>query len=334
MVCCKIGTYSERSITLTDEHKEQQKTHRILLVQGICNAVLSLAVVGLGICVLVQNRSAVPASVGTEETTQVIESEVYYDLNGKKIYLNDAAYGEIYLPVLADVPACSYDMEQLVSRNGMNYYVGDEGISSRFGIDVSAHQNEIDWETVKAAGVEFAMIRLGYRGYGSGELVPDQNFDRNVQGALAAGIDVGVYFFSQAITPDEAVAEANMAIAMLEDYDITYPVVYDWEVITTDAARTDDVSVETLTDCTVAFCDTIAAAGFTPMVYQNKRTSLLKLDLAELTDYDFWLAEYGDEATFYYHYDMWQYTAQGRIPGIEGDVDLNICFKDYTSEEN
>ncbi len=321
---------------MAEEHKEQQKTQRIILLQGICNAVLSLAVVGLGIYALVQSRSTVPASLGTEQmegTAQVIESEVYYDLNGKKIYLNDGAYGEIYLPVLADVPACTYDMAQLVSRNGMNYYVEDKGITSRFGIDVSAHQNEIDWETVKASGVEFAMIRLGYRGYGSGELVPDENFDKNVRGALAAGIDVGVYFFSQAITPEEAVEEANMAIAMLGDYEITYPVVYDWEVITTDAARTDDVSVKTLTDCTVAFCDTIADAGFTPMVYQNKRTSMLKLDLAELTDYDFWLAEYGDEATFYYHYDMWQYTAQGSVPGIAGDVDLNICFTDYTKKD-
>ncbi len=284
-------------------------------------------------------KESVPVSLEAEETTEaadipvpteIMETEVYYDLNGKKILLRDSAYGEIWIPVLESVPACSYDLEQVVTRNSKTYYLEDDTITSRFGVDVSAYQNTIDWGTAHASGVDFAIIRAGYRGYGSGVLVEDERYHENMEGALNAGVDVGVYFFSQAISVEEAIEEAEMVIDLLEGYDITYPVVYDWEIITTDSARTDSVSVETLTDCTIAFCDTIAAAGYTPMVYQNKRTSLLKLDLQELTDYDFWLAEYNDEATYYYHYDMWQYSSEGSVPGITGAVDLNICFKDYT----
>ena len=174
------------------------------------------------------------------------------------------------------------------------------------------------------------MIRLGYRGYGSGEAGLDENYAENIQGAREAGIDAGVYFFSQAITVEEAVEEANLVIESLKGLDINYPVVYDWEIIYDDTARTDNVSVDVLTDCCVAFCETIRNAGYTPMIYQNKRTTIFKLDLNRLTDYDFWLAEYGSEPTYYYDFDMWQYTSTGSVPGIDGDVDLNISFKDYS----
>ena len=198
------------------------------------------------------------------------------------------------------------------------------------GVDVSVHQENIDWQKVKESGIDFAMIRLGYRGYGSGEAGLDENYAENIQGAREAGIDAGVYFFSQAITVEEAVEEANLVIESLKGLDINYPVVYDWEIIYDDTARTDNVSVDVLTDCCVAFCETIRNAGYTPMIYQNKRTTIFKLDLNRLTDYDFWLAEYGSEPTYYYDFDMWQYTSTGSVPGIEGDVDLNISFKDYS----
>ena len=236
--------------------------------------------------------------------------------------------------MLADVPACEYQADQYVTRNGLMYYTENGKVTSKFGIDVSAHQEEIDWPTVRKAGVEFAMIRAGYRGYTGGSLVIDDYFEQNVQGAQEAGIDVGVYFYSQAITPEEALEEAELVLSLIADKEITYPVVYDWELVTNDVARTDDVSVRTLTQCSIAFCERIQQAGYIPMVYQNKRTSLLKLDLPELTDYDFWLAEYNDEATYYYNYQMWQYASDGTVPGVNGHVDVNICFKDYTNPEN
>mgnify|MGYP002627299042 CR=1 FL=1 len=136
---------------------------------------------------------------------------------------------------------------------------------------------------------------------------------------------------------EEAEEEADMVLSVIREMDnieLTYPIVYDWEIVTTDVARTDNISVKTLTECSVVFCEKIKQAGYIPMVYQNKRTSLLKLDLPELTDYDFWLAEYNDEATYYYNYQMWQYASDGTVPGVVGDVDVNICFKDYTNSEN
>ena len=256
-------------------------------------------------------------------------SENYYSLSGKKILLEDGTYGEIWIPVLESVPAFSKEIVQIKSRNGRKYYVENSDITSLLGVDVSVHQNEIDWAKVKESGIDFAMVRLGYRGYGTGEPGLDENYVQNITGAREAGLDAGVYFFSQAITAEEAVEEANLVIESLEGLDVNYPVVFDWEIISGDTARTDNVSVDILTDCCVAFCETIKSAGYTPMIYQNKRTSIFKLDLNRLNDYDFWLAEYNDEPSYYYDFDMWQYTSSGNVPGIEGNVDLNISFKDY-----
>ncbi len=286
----------------------------ILIVLLLCVAVAALL-----FCA--QKRADTTAEREEQETTEE-----------ERIYLSDPSLGEMWIPVLKDVPVCSHEPSQTVTRNGLVYYMEDNKITSAVGVDVSSHQGNIDWETVKAAGVDFAMLRCGLRTYGSGLLVPDELFSQNLTDALAAGLDVGVYFYSQAINVEEAIEEANMAIDMIGDNPITYPIAYDWEIVSTDDARTDDVSVDMLTDCTKAFCDTVAAAGYTPMVYQNKRTSLLKLDLSRLTDYDFWLAEYNQEATYYYDYRIWQYRSDGQIPGISGDVDLNICYEPYTAE--
>lgn len=266
----------------------------------------------------------------SEESVERKVNDNYYKLSGKKILLEDGTYGEIWIPVLENVPAFSKNIDQLKSRNGRKFYVEDSKITSLLGVDVSVHQDNIDWAKVKESGIDFAMVRLGYRGYGTGEAQLDENYAENIQGARDAGLDAGVYFFSQAITAEEAVEEANLVIESLDGLDVNYPVVYDWEIIYDDTARTDNISVDVLTDCCVAFCETIKNAGYTPMIYQNKRTSIFKLDLNRLNDYDFWLAEYNTEPTYYYDFDMWQYTSTGRVPGIEGDVDLNISFKDYS----
>lgn len=310
----------------------------------LINILQSLLILGLllGIGYLLlfwknKQDETIPVSLepqNTESDEMLSASENCYETTGEKILLRDSAYGEIWIPVLADVPACTYQTEQFVTRNHLTYYLEDNKIISKMGIDVSSHQGEIDWQAVKSAGVEFVMIRAGYRGYTEGILTEDEYFRRNIQGAEEAGLDIGVYFYSQAINPEEAVEEAEMTLNLINGMDLTYPVVYDWEIVTTDTARTDNISVETLTDCSIAFCERIRQAGYEPMIYQNKRTSLLKLDLPELTDYDFWLAEYNSQATYYYHYQMWQYASDGKIPGISGDVDINICFKDYTSKES
>lgn len=199
---------------------------------------------------------------------------------------------------------------------------------SVIGIDVSTYQGEIDWKQVKDAGVSFVMIRLAYRGYETGKIVSDKYAQRNLKGAKDAGLDVGVYFFSQALTPDEAREEAQYVIDMLGDYELTMPVVFDWEKIDKETSRSALMDRRTLTDCALAFLQTIEDAGYWPMVYFNTHQSRNLLYLAELKDYDFWLALYSNRMTFPYKIKMWQYTCTGRIPGIDGDVDIDIFFPD------
>lgn len=267
-------------------------------------------------------------AVDSEAIKERVE-ENYYEVSGKKVLMEDSTFGEIWIPALENVPAFSREKELIKTRNGRKFYVEDSEVTSLLGVDVSVHQDDIDWAKVRKSGIDFAMIRLGFRGYGTGEAHLDENYIQNIEGARAAGLNAGVYFFSQAVTVDEAIEEAQLVIDSLDGLDINYPVVYDWEIIYDDTARTDNVPVDVLTDCCVAFCEAIADAGYTPMIYQNKKTTMFKLDLERLTDYDFWLAEYNSEPTYYYDFTMWQYTSEGSVPGIEGDVDLNISFKDY-----
>ena len=230
--------------------------------------------------------------------------------------------------VYEDVPASTINTDNITMRNGYAFYSENGENVSTLGVDISEFQGDIDWTQVKQAGIDFAFIRIGYRTYGDGIVTYDSAFQRNIEGAQAAGIKVGAYFYSQAITVEEAVDEADHVIDALAPYDITYPVVYDWEIVH-DAARTDSVSVETLADCCVAFCERIKDSGYTPMIYQNRETAMHKLDLPRIKDYDFWLAEYDEKPIYYYDFKIWQYSNTGRIPGIEGNVDLNICFKPY-----
>ncbi len=285
-----------------------------------------------------ENGKAVPVnggSVSEVRTRPVIEKEeTFYQLDGKKILMQNSVYGEVFMPVFADVPACSLDMNSLVTRNGYAFYKENEEITSIAGIDVSEHQGDIDWNAVKNAGIEFAIIRVGYRTYGGGEITLDTTFEQNLRNADAAGIKTGVYFFSQAIDPEEAIEEADAVIDAIRPYNITYPVIFDWELITGDSARTDTMTVDNLADACISFCERVKSAGYTPMIYQNKNTTMFKLDLPKLQDYDFWLAEYGDKPTYYYDYQMWQYSSTGKVPGINGEVDMNISFKDYSTAEN
>ena len=199
------------------------------------------------------------------------------------------------------------------------------------GVDVSHWQQDIDWEQVKDSGVDFAMIRLGYRGYEKGGIGLDTYAIANLDGAIAAGLDVGVYFFSQALTPEEAEEEAYFVVQQLEPYaeHITMPVVYDWEHVNVENTRTENMrDPDLLTDCSLAFLQTVEAAGYRPMVYFNRTQSWKYLNLEELKDYEFWLAAYTQRMDFPYKIKMWQYTNKGRVPGIEGECDVNIYFPD------
>ena len=197
---------------------------------------------------------------------------------------------------------------------------------SWLGVDVSSYQKDVDWEKVRQAGFEFAMLRVGFRGYGeAGNMLPDKYAKQNYENATAAGLKVGVYFFSQAISTEEALQEAEYVLELIEGWDLQMPVVYDWECLADDY-RTVVVDSRLLTDCVKAFCDRIGQAGYTPMVYFNPSQSRTQMHLEELVDYKFWLAMYSEFMTYEYKVDMWQYTNQGSVPGIKGKADINLWF--------
>ena len=229
------------------------------------------------------------------------------------------------LNILDNVPLNAYRSASFaLEGDRMTYTQAD--MKTALGVDVSSYQGTINWKNVAKDGVDFAMIRAGGRYYGSGDLFEDTRFRANVQGASNAGLTVGVYFFSQATTPEEAREEAEFLLERLEDYDITGPVAFDWENITYDTARTDSVDNETLTAIADTFCRTIVEAGYTPMIYFNQYLAYLRYDLSQLTQYPFWLAQYGETPSFRYHFHMWQYSEAGQVDGIQGKVDLNLLF--------
>ena len=193
------------------------------------------------------------------------------------------------------------------------------------GIDVSVWQGHIDWAQVKESGVEFVMIRVGGRGLSEGLIYDDDNAQGYYEGATAAGLKVGAYFFSQSVTVEEAVEEAEFVLNAVKNWDVQMPLVYDWEYMGEDV-RTADTDARTLTDMAKAFCETIEAAGYEPMIYFGRSQSMEMMNLEELTDYRFWLAMYSTIMDYPYKINMWQYTDQGTVPGIEGNVDLNLLF--------
>lgn len=236
--------------------------------------------------------------------------------------------GNEYEAELLDIPLIKQDLTRIEDQDGKKFYLDEDGkTASRLGIDVSEYQPEVDWQQVRDYGVDFVIVRLGYRGYGeAGKLVEDSMFKSHVEGALAAGLDVGVYFFSQAVNQAEAEEEAQFVLERIQDYDIKGPVVYDTEEIKNDTARTDDLDGKAFTDHCIAFCDAVKDAGYEPMIYANMKWMAFTLDLTRLTDYEKWYADYEPLPQCPYEISMWQYTETGQVPGIDGNVDMNLWF--------
>ena len=239
-------------------------------------------------------------------------------------------YSNRFIPVKRDVPAAPYNNDLFVKDGSLMYY-NDPAYQTAIGIDVSSYQGDIDWQKVAAAGVQFAFIRLGGRGYSEGAIFEDQKFLQNVTGAKAAGIKVGVYFFSQAVSVEEAQEEARFVLDKLivNQISLDYPVVYDWEIVSSKTARTANMDPVVLTDCALAFCQAVEAEWFTPMIYCGREVAYTMYDLSRLTDYDLWYPQYASQPSMYYDYRIWQYTDSGSVPGISGKVDMDLAFIPY-----
>lgn len=264
-------------------------------------------------------------SQATEETQVTEESEV---LEPEVLRFVDAWDEWHEVEVLRDVKRHPYNWEYLTNDEATMSYTGDENFTYRLGIDVSKWQGKINWDKVKADGVEFVIIRLGYRGYGSkGTLDMDSRFYQNIKGAQAAGLDVGVYFFAQAINEKEAIEEAEYVLKALEGYELQLPIVYDPELIRDQDARTDNVTGEQFTKNTIAFCERIEEAGFDAMIYSNMVWEAFLFDMTKLQEYPFWYADYEPVPQTPYDFQIWQYSESGKVNGIDGPVDLNIMFE-------
>ena len=248
-------------------------------------------------------------------------------------------YSNQQIPVYAGVERNRFaqgDFEWDPDHPGRLIYTGRD-YRTRFGIDVSAYQNRasanntIDWEAAKADGVEFAMVRIGLRGYGSGSIMEDAFYAQNIDGAMAAGIETGVYFFAQAITVEEAIEEADFVINLLKNHEIDGPVAYDWEMHDS-SYRVYGTSPEMATACAIAFCQRIEEAGYDAMVYAGQYVSYIKYDQGALEPYLSWYPEYKSASsellypTLYYQMDYWQYSSSCTVAGIGGNVDVNLQF--------
>ena len=222
-----------------------------------------------------------------------------------------------------------YDWEGLVlSGDRLALYEGDE-LLSQTGVDVSDHQGTIDWQAVADDGIDFAFVRLGNRGYTQGELYADDLAAENLDGAADAGLSVGAYFFSQATTVEEAVEEARFALEVLDGRELDLPIAFDHETVASDSARANDVSGDDLAAIANAFCEVVEEAGYTAVVYGNA-SDLARFDGTEaLSKRAVWWAEYTTDApSAQLDFALWQYSAEGQVDGIEGDVDLNLLLVD------
>lgn len=252
-----------------------------------------------------------------------------YDTSSKPVYETETTYiytgwqtidGATYF---FDKDGNKVTGEQVIE--GIAYTFSSDGVrSGTIGIDVSKYQTGIDWKKVKNAGINFVMIRCGYRGYGSGVLVEDPMYRSHISGAKAAGLRVGVYFFSQAINEAEAVEEASMAVSLAKKYGINMPIAIDSEYAAGGRGRADGLSKSERTTVTKAFCDTVKSAGYTPMVYASKSWFSDHLNVSQLSAYRIWVAHYSNKCGYTGKYHIWQNTDKGKVDGVPGYVDMNI----------
>lgn len=239
--------------------------------------------------------------------------------------VNDGT-GTIWIEPIKSLPAAAFQSSEFSRRGPFIHYTGSDFATCQ-GVDVSDWQETVRWNEVAAGGIDFAVIRCGYRRYAAGELMPDAFFESNYAGAGRAGLRRGVYFFSQAISVEEAREEAEYVLRLLDGRALELPVFYDWETVSAAEGRANGLDGATVTACAAAFCETIEAGGYQTGVYFNKHMGYHVYDLAQCRSYTLWLAEPGDSPTFYYHTSFWQYDHHAAVPGIDTAADLNLLFE-------
>ena len=318
--------YPETEELLPARKRRQLRPEWILGIVAAAAALL-LAVV------LLMSRSyfpeKAPASAGEDPEAllhqQQAEDSAWPPLDQ---FLEPTESDEEEEPAIPTIPPERNPYDKFDFQYNRHNYLLLQNVKSYAGVDVSAFQGKVDWKKVKQSGIDFAIIRLGYRGYESGKLVEDEYAKTNLKNAKEAGLKIGAYFFSQALNIKETDQEIQFMLKILGDTKLDMPIVLDWE-IPANTARTRNMDARTLTDIQRHFCGIMRDKGYQPMIYFNWHQSEHLYVLHELEDYPFWLALYQDRMTYPWKVEMWQYTDKGKVPGIAGNVDLNVYMPDY-----
>ena len=262
-----------------------------------------------------------------EETTE----ETGPENDGKHVKVVYRNGNTEWIPINPYWKKNGYDFTNLIRKNDLLHYYSNGKEVSYLGVDLSKYQKKVDFSAIQSEGIDFCMLRVGARGYETGIIQEDEKFEEFIAGAEAVGMPVGLYFFSQAVTEAEAVEEANFVINKIAQHKISYPIAYDMEFITNDSSRIETLTINEKTKIALAFLTRIEEAGYNGMLYGNKEWLLKRIDLSKFEKYDIWLSQEEDLPDYPYTYSMWQYTRQGEIYGIDGYVDLNISFIDYSA---
>ncbi len=318
---------------------DRQKLKRLTMVTVLL-AIAVVVLIVLLVIVIRKNRIyGEPVDVATldqsidfdapDDLHAMIEENFVAYLN--KAYILFGTYPDCQMfKIVEGVERDDLDFENdFYTKEGTSYmnYYPDGKKAGRVAVDVSEYQENIDWAAVKASGVEIAIVRAGFRGYGEeGNIKKDAYFDQNMKGALDAGLEVGTYFFTEAMNYEEGVEEADYVLSLVKPYQLKQPIIIDTENIDAEGVRTGSISIEDRSEAIRGFCETIEAAGYTPMIYANTYWFCSALDLSKLGKYEFWLAAY-DTPQFPYHVEGWQYASDGSVPGISGNVDLNVWMR-------
>lgn len=252
--------------------------------------------------------------------------------DGKHTLITNRDGSEEWVLISPYLTKNTLDFTKMEDKAGLKRYMENGRKTSYVGVDISKHTGKVYFPSLKAAGVDYVMIRLGSRGYSTGQITLDENFKENIEGAIEAQLDVGIYFYSQAISQDEAVQEANFVVQNLEPYrgKVKYPIAFNMGFVSNDKSRIEGLSREDKTAVSVSFLDAVRAAGYVPMVYGDKEWLIKEVDLTKLQDYDVWLSQEEEIPDYPYRYAMWQYNTDGVLNGIDGGADLNICFVNYS----
>ena len=269
-----------------------------------------------------------------KEAERQKEEEVRNDpaTDGKHTLITNRDGTEEWVLISPYLTKNTFDFTKMEDKAGLKRYMENGRKTSYVGVDISKHTGKVSFSSIKSAGVDYVMIRLGSRGYSTGQITLDENFKENIEGAIDAQLDVGVYFYSQAISQEEAIQEANFVVQNMEPYraHVKYPVAFNMGFVSNDKSRIEGLGREDKTTVTASFLEGIRAAGYVPMIYGDKEWLIKEIDMTKLQDYDVWLSQEEEIPDYPYRYSMWQYNTDGVVNGIGGGADLNICFVNYS----